>query len=475
LMHKSKTDGLKKAIVTCILVTMTLIMASSVYGDYKASEDTYKGLKLFSDVLEEIQKNYVEPVDTKKLITKAIEGMVHSLDPHSDFMPPEAFQNLQDDTRGEFGGLGIVVTKRDGLLTVISPIEGTPAYRAGIQANDVIIKVNGESTRDMMLWEAVKKMRGKPGTKIKITVMRQGLAKPMEISLVRAIIPLDSVHSAMIKPGYGYLWITNFRQNTAKDVKNELKQLEGGKEPLKGLILDLRDDPGGLLNQAVAVADIFLEKGTIVSIKGRNQKDNNEIFKAKPNKVHHDYPIVVLINGGTASAAEIVTGALHDNHRALVIGTRSFGKGSVQTVKPLRDGYGLKYTVALYYTPSGKSIQAEGIVPDLVVKRELLDETSDNGIDSMMIKEKDLKNHLPAEGKKTDEKKNGLENNTENKTDNRSNKEKDTESDIEKLLRIREAAYAHNNKKPETLLLDSQINRAYEILKGYNVFKSWHE
>lgn len=465
-MNHKKTTKLTKALFTFVLVMITVMLASSVYADFAASDNTYKGLKLFSDVLEEIQKNYVEPVNTKKLIDKAIEGMVHSLDPHSEFLPPEAFQDLRDDTRGEFGGLGIVVTKRDGLLTVVSPIEGTPAYKAGIQANDIIIKVEGKSTKGMMLWEAVKKMRGKPGTTINITIARAGLAKPMNISLVRAVIPLDSVRSITIKPGYGYVWITNFRENTAKDVKKALKKLEGQKTPLKGLILDLRDDPGGLLNQAVAVSDIFLEKGIIVSIKGRNKKDT-EVFNAKANTVHHNYPMVVLINGGTASAAEIVTGALQDNHRALVIGTRSFGKGSVQTVQPLRNGYGLKYTVALYYTPSGKSIQAEGIVPDLIVKRELLNETSGDGIDSRMIKEKDLKNHLAPENETVKKKKTVPETKKEITTN------KKHESDMEKLLRIREAVYTHSTKAPTTLLQDSQINRAYEILKGYEIFTSW--
>ncbi|NOY67920.1 MAG: S41 family peptidase [Deltaproteobacteria bacterium] len=465
-MNHRKTTKLRKALFTFVLVMITVMLASSVYGDFAAQDDTYKGLKLFSDVLEEVQKNYVEPVETKKLIEKAIEGMVHSLDPHSDFMPPEAFQNLRDDTKGEFGGLGIVVTKRDGLLTVVSPIEGTPAYKAGIQANDIIIKVEGESTKAMMLWEAVKKMRGKPGTTINITLVRTGLTKPMDISLVRAVIPLDSVRSVTVKPGYGYIWITNFRENTAADVKDALKKLESEKEPLKGLILDLRDDPGGLLNQAVAVADIFLEKGIIVSIKGRNKKDT-EVFNAKPNTVHHDYPMVILINGGTASASEIVTGALQDDHRAVVIGTRSFGKGSVQTVRPLRDGYGLKYTVARYYTPSGKSIQAEGIVPDLIVKRELLDETSGDGIDSKMIKEKDLKNHLTGEDETVEKEK------TDQKSDEKNKLDKKGESDVEKLLRLREAVYTNSKKAPETLLLDSQVNRAYEILKGYHIFASW--
>ena len=458
-----KQKQIVKSIILVFIFAFAVAMTTAVYGDTASKNDTYESLKLFSDVLEEIQRNYVEPVNTKDLIDKAIQGMVLGLDPHSAFLPPAAYKDLQDDTKGEFGGIGIVITKKDHLLTVISPIEGTPAYKAGIQANDVIIKVDGKSTKDMMLWEAVKLMRGKAGTAVKITVAREGETKPLEFSLVRAIIPLDSVRYVTIKPGYGYLWITNFRENTTEEVEKALASLSQQKVPLKGLILDMRDNPGGLLNQAVDVSDIFLNKGTIVSIKGRNPKDE-QVFSAHANTVKQDYPIVLLINGGTASAAEIVTGALQDNHRALVLGTRSFGKGSVQTVKPLRDGYALKYTVALYYTPSGKSIQAEGIQPDLVVKRRLLDESATDGVESRMLKEADLKNHLPGDAAEPP-KKSDL-----GKAEKQLDNETKGETDTERLLRLREAVYKHSGMNPDALLLDSQVNRAYEILKGYNIF-----
>jgi carboxyl-terminal processing protease len=466
-MNSGKTRPGKKGFLL-ILAVAVLLISSRVYGDLSKA-DTYEGLKLFSDVIEEIEKNYVEPVNTRELIEKAIHGMVESLDPHSTFMPPEAFEDLQTETRGDFGGIGIVITKRNGMLTVVSPIEGTPAYRAGVKANDVIIKVGDKSTQDMMLWEAVKLMRGEPGTDIKITIVREGETDPLNFDLVRDVIPMDSVRYVMLKPGYGYLWITNFRENTTDEVRKALADLEKKADPLKGLILDLRDNPGGLLTQAISLADVFLREGKIVSIRGRDEKEES-VYNAELNNDEPDYPIVLLINGGSASASEIVAGALQDNGRALVIGTTSFGKGSVQTVRPLRDGYGLKYTIARYYTPSGRSIQADGIHPDLVVKRRLLDETS-GGADARRIKEEDLKNHLPGDM----ELKEG--NDSDNKTDSdqlEKNKgpEPDDETDVEKLMRLRDAVYEHSDREPDALLLDSQVNRAYEILRGYEIFSA---
>jgi len=458
------------------LVFFITFMVTGIGGDLSAKDRTYEELKLFSDVLDEIEKNYVEPVESKELIEKAIHGLINSLDPHSAFLPPEAFENLQEETKGEFGGIGIVITKRDNLLTVVSPVEGTPAYKAGVKANDVIIKVDGKATQDMMLWEAVNLMRGKAGTTVKITVLREDVSEPVEFSLIRDIIPLDSVRHAKLKDGYGYLWVTNFRENTADEVNKALADLEKQNNPMKGLILDLRDNPGGLLNQAVAVSDVFLEDGAIVSIRGRDKKQE-DVFKAEPNGNKHDYPIVLLINGGSASAAEIVAGALQDNHRALVIGTSSFGKGSVQTVKPLRNGYALKYTIARYYTPNGTSIQASGITPDLVVKRRLLDENATGELEAVRLKEQDLKGHLinelgepeslnPEQELKEEEPK-------EEKEKPATESKADDETDMEKLLRLREVVYENSTQAPETLLLDSQVNRAYEILRGYEIFQAF--
>jgi len=466
-----KQKQLLKSGLLIVLIALMVVSATAVYGDLaKQDSETYEGLKLFSDVIAEIENNYVEPVETKELIEKAIQGMVHSLDPHSSFLPPEAFDDLQSETKGEFGGIGIVITMRDGRLTVISPIEGTPAYKAGVQAQDIIIKVEGEQTKDMMLWEAVKKMRGEPGTPVEIGIYRKGEPEILELTLVRAVIPLESVRSLTLKPGYGYIWVTNFRENTTDEVKKALKELEKETSPLKGLILDLRDNPGGLLDQAVKVSDIFLETGIIVSIKGREGKEGEE-YTAHQNIGANDYPIVLLINGGSASASEIVAGALQDNHRALVLGTTSFGKGSVQTVRPLRDGYALKYTIARYYTPSGKSIQAEGILPDLVVKRRVLDETADDGFDSNLIKEGDLKNHLTT-GEEDEEIK-AIEEKIDDIKD-KDDVEEDSEenmTEVEKIMRLRDAVYEHSSTDSNALLLDSQVNRAYEILKGYEIFQ----
>lgn len=363
----------------------------------QADDDIYKSLKLFTDVLEELENNYVDDVNTEELIHNAIKGMVGNLDPHSSFMPPEAFDELQDDTKGEFSGIGIVITMKDGILTVISPIEGTPAYKAGIQAGDIIIRIDDKSTKDMAFWEAVNMMRGPRHEEVLITVIREEEPESIEFSLKRDFIPMESVRSTMLGPGYGYLRITNFRMNTLDDIKKHLVELESKDKGLKGLIIDLRDNPGGLLDQAVKISDLFLDQGDIVSIKGR-QEENTQIFKAHSNDEDRNYPIVVLINGGSASASEIVAGALQDHSRALILGTTSFGKGSVQTVHPLKEGFGIKYTIARYYTPNGRSIQAKGIEPDIEVEYEILSKKEKKlSMFDRMIKEKDLKNSLKPE------------------------------------------------------------------------------
>lgn len=426
------------------------IGSGSYHNLFATNEETYKGLKLFSDVIELIEKNYVDPVDTKELIQKAIQGMVRSLDPHSALLPPEAFEELQVDTQGEFGGIGIVISMEKGVLTVISPIEGTPAYRAGIQAGDKIIKVDGESTQDMELWEAVKKMRGPKGTPVVITIARENAPKPIDFKLVRDMIPIESVKWISLRPGFGYVWVTNFRDSTTDDLIKGLDALETNGEPLKGLILDLRDNPGGLLNQAVEISDLFLDKGEIVSIKGRQDR-HSKVFKAHPNDVKRNYPMVVLINGGSASASEIVAGALQDNKRAIILGTTSFGKGSVQTVETLRDGYGLKFTIARYYTPSGRSIQAKGIEPDIIVTHRIVNE-KETGEEERFLKEKDLKNHLEAEPNPSDQEKD------------------DQKSDREKQLR-RQQVSRHGPLKVENLTSDYQVMRALEILVSYDIFK----
>ncbi len=405
-------------------------------------EEGYQSIKLFTEILEELEKNYVDKVDTKELVNNAIKGMVENLDPHSSFMPPQAFDKLQEDTRGNFSGIGVVITQEKGLLTVISPIEGTPAYKAGIEAGDIIIKVDEKSTRGMALWEAVKLMRGPKGKKVVITIVRANASKPIVFNLKRNTIPLNSVKSISLKPGFGYVRITNFRKHTCDELETALKDLEKEKKPLKGLILDLRHNPGGLLTQAIKVADIFLEHGIILITKGRREQDK-EVFNATPNKISRNYPVIVLINGGSASASEIVAGALQDNGRALILGTTSFGKASVQTVIPLRGGYGIKYTIARYYTPNERSIQAKGIEPDIeVLPGELvLKNTKEESEFDKLLKEKDLVNHLEAEGNKKDK-----------------SKKKKKKKNGHGLLDLKK------------LQKDIQISRALDILISYGVF-----
>jgi carboxyl-terminal processing protease len=443
---RSARGGISIAVAALVFIWVTGC-CTLVFAEEK---NIYQSLKLFADVLEEIEKNYVDEVDSQELIHNAIKGMVGNLDPHSSFMPPEAFDDLQDDTKGEFSGIGIVITMKEGILTVVSPIEGTPAYNAGIQANDIIIKIDDQSTKDMALWEAVSKMRGPRHKKVLITIIRVGEAASLEFPLKRDLIPMTSVRSSILKPGYAYLRVTNFRMNTLDDMEKHLKKLEGEKEGLKGLIIDLRDNPGGLLDQAIKISDLFLDQGTIVSIKGRLEK-NTQIFNAYPNKENRDYPIVVLINGGSASASEIVAGALQDHSRALILGTTSFGKGSVQTVHPLKEGFGIKYTIARYYTPNGRSIQAKGIQPDIEVAHEIIKKKEKKrSVFDRMMKEKDLKNSLEPE-----------------------------EQALEKINKVKPDAVKPDGKKPnksqklletEQLQQDAQVKRAFDILVSYGVF-----
>ncbi|MFO7667583.1 MAG: S41 family peptidase [Desulfobacterales bacterium] len=448
--------------IIVLVAAVFLTLGTGYYRDLSASsEETYKGLKVFSDVIDIIENNYVDPVDTKDLIQKAVQGMVQSLDPHSALLPPEAYEDLQIDSEGEFPGIGIHITLQNGLVTVISPIEGTPAFKAGIKAKDRIIKIDGVVPKDLR--EAVSKMRGPKGTSVVVTIAREGFSEPLEFNLTRDIIPVESVKSLVIKPGYGYIWITNFTGNTTDDFIKALEKLESGSSPLKGLILDLRDNGGGLLNQAIKVSDIFLEKGKILSIEGRLKK-NSRIFTAHPDKVKRTYPMVILINSGSASASEIVAGALQDHKRALILGTTSFGKGSVQSVETLRDGYALKLTIARYYTPNGRSIQAKGIEPDIVLRHKTPgDETiyDDDG----MIKEKDLRNHL---GATSGEKKDGKEKDIQPDSDNKPDKDK---KDIQKKKKSREMDYRLGPMTVEGLQSDNQVMHGLEILLSYEIFK----
>ena len=450
----SKNPRQIKLWLLMVIAVLIWTMGTGFYRDLSAkSDDTYEELKVFSDVIELIQREYVDDVDSKELIQKAIQGMVQSLDPHSALLPPDAFEDLQIDTKGKFTGIGIHITMQDGFVTVISPIEDTPAYKAGIKALDKIIKVDDQPAKDLR--EAVNMMRGPKGTKVKVTILREGVKKPLEFELVRDVIPIQSVKSILLEPGYGYVRLSNFTGTTTDELEKALGELENTEVPLKGLILDLRNNGGGLLNQSIKVSDLFIDDGDILSIRGRNKK-NTKVFKATPSEIKRTYPIVLLINGGTASASEIVAGALQDHKRALVLGTTSFGKGSVQTVETLRDGSGLKLTIARYYTPNDRSIQAKGITPDIYLKFRRLDPEEIAKKEEGLLKEKDLANHLEAEPSKT------------NKPKSDSQEKEDSQKDSQ----MEDAELRVGPLTREALQTDNQVVRALEMLKSYAIFNT---
>ena len=362
-----------------------------------ASSDTYRQLNLFGDVFERVRADYVEKPDDAKLVESAINGMLAGLDPHSSYMDPKSFRDMQVQTRGEFGGLGIEVTKEDGLVKDVAPIDETPAAKAGVMANDIITKLDDEQVQGLTLNQAVEKMRGPVNTKIKLTIMRKGQDKPIEVSITRDVIRVKSVRSHSEGEDVGYIRVTQFNEQTTDGLKKAISDLTNqlGAEKVKGFVLDLRNNPGGLLDQAISVSDAFLDKGEIVSTRGRNAEETQR-FNARPGDLTKGKPLIVLINGGSASASEIVAGALQDHKRATLVGTRSFGKGSVQTIIPLGAGNGaLRLTTARYYTPSGRSIQAKGITPDIEVLQDVPDDlkarTDTKG-------EASLRGHLKAEG-----------------------------------------------------------------------------
>jgi carboxyl-terminal processing protease len=384
-----------------------LSLTRGVLAEKEPAALPLEDLRAFAEVLEKIKSDYVESVDDKTLLGSAIRGMLTGLDPHSSYLEPDEYKDLRAGTTGEFGGLGIEVSMEDGFVKVVAPIDDTPADRAGVKAGDLIIRLDDTPVKGMSLNEAVKLMRGKPGTSITLTIMREGVEQPLRISIERDVIKVRSVKSRMLEPGYGYVRITQFQSPTDDNLREALDQLKSESSgELKGLVLDLRNNPGGVLNAAVAVADTFLEKGVVVSTRGR--ADESEMkFNAKPNDAIKGAPIVVLVNGGSASASEIVAGALQDHRRAVVMGSKTFGKGSVQTILPMDNGAALKLTTARYYTPSGRSIQAEGVTPDIPLdglKVDRVDESAE------LLKERDLSRHLengsaPPPEKKADDKK----------------------------------------------------------------------
>jgi carboxyl-terminal processing protease len=356
------------------------------------NKEIYEYLKTFSDVIDLVKKNYVEEVNDKEIVYSAIKGILESLDPHSSFLPPDMYKEMQTDTKGEFGGIGIEISIKDGFPVVITPIEDTPAFKEGIKAGDLIVRIEGKPTKNMNLVDVVKMIRGQKGKAVNLTIVREGLPGMKDYSVMRDIIQVKSVKFKMLDEDYGYIRIVQFQEKTARDLDNAFKELEKtnkGKE-LKGLILDLRNDPGGLLEQAVEVSDKFLNDGVIVSIEGRGEKkkpeDNKIKFFAQKKNGDYLHPLVVLINEGSASASEIVAGALQDYKRAIIVGTKSFGKGSVQTIFPLGDGSAVRLTTAKYYTPKGRSIQGDGVAPDITVENNMV--RSKDRI--VPLKEKDL-------------------------------------------------------------------------------------
>ncbi len=388
--------GALAGILTTLLITQprALLVGSAARA---AVSDTYRELNLFGDVFERVRADYVERPEDSKLVESAINGMLAGLDPHSSYMDPKSFRDMQVQTRGEFGGLGIEVTMEEGLVKVVAPIDETPAAKAGVMANDVITHLDDEAVQGLTLNQAVDKMRGPVNTKIKLTIMRKGADKPIEVSIVRDIIRVKSVRWHPEGGDIGYIRVTQFNEQTTDGLKAAINDLNSqlGVDKVKGYVLDLRNNPGGLLDQAISVSDTFLEKGEIVSTRGRNPEETQR-FNARPGDLIKSKPLIVLINGGSASASEIVAGALQDHKRATLIGTRSFGKGSVQTIIPLGAGNGaLRLTTARYFTPAGRSIQAKGISPDIEVLQEVPDnlkaQTDSKG-------EASLRGHLKAEG-----------------------------------------------------------------------------
>jgi carboxyl-terminal processing protease len=431
-------------------------------------------LRTFAEVYSAIKQGYVEPVEDKKMITNAISGMLSNLDPHSAYLDADSFKDLQVGTQGEFGGLGIEVGMEDGLVKVVSPIEDTPAYRAGVKAGDLIFKLDETPVKGLTLSDAVKKMRGKPKTPIKLSIIRKGETKPIEITLIREVIKVQSVKSKLVEPGYGWVRITQFQENTVAELAKHVSALYKDGNKLQGLVLDLRNDPGGLLNGAIGVSAAFLPPDAkVVSTDGRTD-DAKQEFKARPQ----DYlrgtkedplktmpvevkkvPMIVLVNGGSASASEIVAGALQDHKRALIVGTQTFGKGSVQSVLPLPGNTAIKLTTARYYTPDGRSIQAKGIVPDIVV------EDSANGGNSMRIREADLDRHLINDRDKDAGKEAAkLEAKPQAKTPAKPAKDKNGKDDAAEDEMPARLEYASKS--------DYQFQQALNLLKGLQIMQS---
>ena len=454
LFAKGVHAGLSRFLIIMLFLVLPV---QTLYAEETAVEpkpNTYNKLKVFSEILSLIESNYVEPVGSDSMIDGAIQGMVKSLDPHTSYMPPASYKEMQVETTGKFGGLGIEISIKDGVLTVVSPIDDTPAFKVGIKSGDKIIRIEDESTLDMTLQDAVSRLRGETGSPVTITVFRDSFKAPKEFTIVRAIIKVRSVVKKLYKEDIGYIKIRSFSKNTSSDLDTALADLE--KEGISKLILDLRNNPGGLLNQAVEVTDRFLNReNLIVYTKGRSDEQNMR-FTSHDKVSGVTYPLIIMVNSGSASASEIVAGALQDLNRAVILGTPTFGKGSVQTIIPLSDGSALRLTTARYYTPSGRVIQENGIEPDIIIERQIPDEveketkkeeSSKKKQLRRFIREKDLKKHLKGKNSIGD-----IEDDNEVETPD-SSKDSSVASSEEDLTK------------------DNQLQQAVSLLSGWEVMK----
>jgi carboxyl-terminal processing protease len=442
-------------------ILLFIFFAGFLTGDITANRHAAQAnvafgkLKAFGDVLSIIQASYVEEPKVDELINGAIKGMLQTLDPHSSYLTPDMLKQVEVETKGSFGGLGIEIGVKDNVLTVIAPIEDTPASRAGLLAGDKIVRIENESTRDMSIMDAVKRMRGEPGTKVTVWIVREGSAEPKAYTITRDIIKIRSVKAKSLGDGIGYIKLNQFQQDTDHELEKALQVQVKEKGGIKGLVLDLRNNPGGLLDQAVKVADKFIESGLIVYTDGRIE---NQKFKYTAHKegTYLGFPIVVLVNAGSASASEIVAGALQDHGRAILLGTQTFGKGSVQTILPMEDGSAIRLTTARYYTPNGRSIQAKGIEPDIVVADGR--EVPEGHIGP--LRERDIERHLRGDGEKPGapaEEKEGVRGKKEDASGRKNGR--------------KESATAGGEGKKEEVK-DVQLERAVELLKGWEIFKN---
>ncbi len=452
---------LKKMLISGGLIicsAVALIVATSS-GFSAFATERYQDLQIFTKVLNFVQQYYVEEVDTKKLVYGAIKGMLQELDPHTNFLPPDLYKEFESETSGEFGGLGIEITVQNDVLTVIAPIEDTPAWEAGIQAGDRIVEVNGESTKGLSLAEAAQKMRGKRGSKVRLGIFRDGFDKPKEFVVQRGVVKVRSVKYTDLNDGFGYIRLTSFIENSGAEMEKAVKaHLKNSKVGVKGLIIDLRRNPGGLLDQAIRISNLFLNKGIIVSTIGRNQREK-EVVMAKKEGGFVNFPLIILINEYSASASEILAGALQDNKRALIMGQTSFGKGSVQSVVKLGDGSALKLTVARYYTPSGRSIQAEGIKPDVFIDDVDAENYKKSIIKRDVRRESDMQNHLLGTKEQEQAK--------ENEANKTTPAEKKPSEDISYWWK------GDTSKKKPTSPREKLLSEDFQVMQAYNYLRAW--